>query len=213
MTRAHRKVGHIAPLTAAGVGGSVLVAMIAVTALGPSKDLMSVVVAGASASLAAIVGFYFGSSRDNREEKLERRQVFIVHAAADVDKARLLARAVEDAGYTPWLDVERLAPGALLSREIDRAIRESGIALYVPPAGKSSASVEHELKALALEVTPIGRRTSPVVPVIDKGADRGSLPEWLSDIAPLSLSDPDWRIKLASTLDSVFERTTVSSDR
>lgn len=205
MTAANRNVSRVALITATGVGISVLGAMIAVFSLGSTPDVVGVVISATAALLSAAVGFYFGSSRDNREEKLERRQVFIVHAAADVDRARLLARAVEDAGYSPWLDVERVTPGDLLTHEIDKAIRESGIALYIPPAGPRSASIEHELKALALEVTPIDRRTSPVVPVLDSAADGDAVPAWLSNIAPLSLSDPDWRTKLASTLDGVFK--------
>ncbi|MGC5224735.1 toll/interleukin-1 receptor domain-containing protein [Micromonospora sp. DT81.3] len=204
-----RKMSRAALLTAAVFGVGVLTAMVAISSLGPALEVLGVVIPAASTLFAAAVGYYFGSSRDNREEKLERRQVFIVHAAADVEKARLLARAVENAGYTPWLDVERLAPGDLLTHEISKAIRESGIALFIPPTGPTSESIEHELKALALEVTPIDRRTSPVVPVVDSATDRAKVPAWLSDVAPLSLDDPDWHTKLASTLDGVFKSPSV----
>jgi formylglycine-generating enzyme required for sulfatase activity len=56
---------------------------------------------------------------------MSRPLIFISYAHEDLEHARRLYRQLEQAGFEPWLDKEKLRPGARWKFEISRAIRNS----------------------------------------------------------------------------------------
>jgi hypothetical protein len=60
-----------------------------------------------------------------RFEARQGARIFIAYAKEDALLARRLYDDLEQAGFTPWLDVRRLLPGQNWPRAIDAAIEES----------------------------------------------------------------------------------------
>src|SRR3990172_2214391 len=56
-------------------------------------------------------------------------KVFLCHAATDKPKVRTLYRRLVEAGFDPWLDVEKLLPGQEWDLEIRAAVRASDVVI------------------------------------------------------------------------------------
>ncbi|MFL6211127.1 MAG: TIR domain-containing protein [Pyrinomonadaceae bacterium] len=66
--------------------------------------------------------------------KIEQRSrksvgVFLSYAREDRENVRLLYKKLQEAGFTPWMDVEDLLPGQDWELEIEKAIKKSDFAL------------------------------------------------------------------------------------
>lgn len=71
--------------------------------------------------------------------------IFISHAHSDGDFAELLKSRLEGAGYTAWIDIDRLTPGLDWRNEIDTAIRSSlALVAVMSPEARNSEYVTYE---------------------------------------------------------------------
>src|ERR1700682_6316560 len=52
-------------------------------------------------------------------------QVFVAYVREDIDLAERLCKALESAGFSPWMDVRKLLPGQNWPRAIERAIESA----------------------------------------------------------------------------------------
>ena len=128
-------------------------------------------------------------------------QVFISHASTerDLQLARALARALERADFSPWLDEERLPPGQPLEADLRSAIdaSESGIFLI------SGSWLERKYCKWELEQFGLRKPTPVLIALLRQprdeivrllGPDLSSLTtlEWLDDLkAP---EEQFWRL-------------------
>jgi hypothetical protein len=70
---------------------------------------------------------------------------FISHSHVDGDFAELLKLKLEKAGYTAWIDIDRLKPGMGWQEAIDTAIQGAAAVIAVmSPDGRSSEYVTYE---------------------------------------------------------------------
>jgi hypothetical protein len=65
-------------------------------------------------------------------------QVFIAYAKEDRAKAEILYQSLEEAGFSPWMDVRKLMPGQNWPRAIETAIELSDF--FVPCFSSNSVS-------------------------------------------------------------------------
>src|SRR5689334_18771682 len=85
--------------------------------------------------------------------------VFISHAHEDGDFASLLIAQIRDAGFTAWVDSEKIRIGKDWRREIDAAIRQSfALVVIVSPHARASEYVTYEWAyalGIGVDIIPI----------------------------------------------------------
>lgn len=104
--------------------------------------------------------------------------LFLSHAGDDADASRDLARRLRQAGLEVWLDIDQLKPGANWMKALEQAIDDaSAFAVYVGRSGVRNF-VDREVRAAIVRNTkdPSFR----LIPILGPGADRESLPSFLS---------------------------------
>ncbi len=111
--------------------------------------------------------------------------IFISHSSQDKPLARLLCKALESQGLSPWEDSLQLRGGDLLRPEIQEAIESAqSFILVLSPATFQSAWVKHELE-VALEFKK-KRKDYRVVPLLRAGMKREAL-KWIFPEEPVGI--------------------------
>jgi hypothetical protein len=99
---------------------------------------------------------------------LSRPVFFISHSREDGDFAELLKLKLEQAGYTAWIDSDRLGPGVDWRQEIDQAIKKAGALIAVMSVdARGSEYVTYEWAfawGAGVKVIPIMLRETPLHP-------------------------------------------------
>src|SRR5690242_18897140 len=104
--------------------------------------------------------------------------LFISHSSKDDGFIGGLQRALADQSVDAWIDSRQLAPGNLLSAEIEMAIEEAaGYAVVVSPDALQSAWVGKELRLALAVQQQRGRDTYPVIPLSLNSTKLGVLEE------------------------------------
>jgi hypothetical protein len=71
--------------------------------------------------------------------------VFVSHVSEDGDFAEMMAMKMKEAGYTAWIDVDRLKPGVDWQESIDEAIRKApALIAIMSPEARTSEYVTYE---------------------------------------------------------------------
>jgi TIR domain len=76
-----------------------------------------------------------------------RRSVFLSHVGADFDQITLLAAALTEHGFDPWIDRSELTGGQRWKSQLDKAIRgvDYFLACFSPNVAKAESYMNEEL--------------------------------------------------------------------
>jgi WD40 repeat protein len=99
---------------------------------------------------------------------LEQRRIFISYAHKDgAALAQRLEEGLRSAGFAPWLDRQRLAGGALWTREIEQALDESDCLLALLTAGSYASEIcrSEQLRALRKKIRVLPVKAQPTTDV------------------------------------------------
>lgn len=136
-------------------------------------------------------------------------RIFIAYVQEDLDAAKKLYRALEAAGYRPWMDKESLLPGQNWPRSIDRAIEVSDF--FVPCFSRKSVlkrGVFHSELRYALDCA--SRLPLDDIFIIPIRLDRCAPPERIvRSIHHVDLFEDDWEAgfaQLRRTIDTEYAR-------
>jgi hypothetical protein len=77
---------------------------------------------GSSIDIDGLGSFQLDSKDDVVFEPNKRHRIFLAYAKEDAAKVRKLYAALQDAGFEPWMDEQKLLPGQNWPRAIERAI-------------------------------------------------------------------------------------------
>jgi hypothetical protein len=103
---------------------------------------------------------------------LYRKDYFVCHASSDKETyARPLARALERAGMTCWIDEAEILPGDSITRAIDRGLVESQyVIVLITPAFLTQGQWRfYELRtALAQQITSGSTKIVPIVATLSE---------------------------------------------
>lgn len=136
------------------------------------------------------------SQRLKRER--EGMRVFLIYAREDVDAARKLEQVLRESGFNPWLDVDQIMPGQVWQKAVLRALEESAVALFlISKHTEKKGFVQKELE-VALQV--LQEREKDISPVIPVRLDNTQVPEQLSHVHWVSLSEEGGIEKLVAGL-------------
>lgn len=160
--------------------------------------LLAAGIAAAGALISIVV-----SRRLAKEREL--RRVFLIYAREDLDAARQLAGELREHGFTPWLDVDEIAPGQVWKKAVIRALEESAVALVLVSKHLTKKGfVQEELKVALDTLQEQDRDISPVVPV---RLDETEVPESLSHVQWVNLFDDTGMERLLSGLSRIAKST------
>jgi TIR domain-containing protein/HEAT repeat protein len=108
---------------------------------------------------------------DGRKPRATMAHVFISYAHTDGDFAVALIREIEKAGFTAWVDRERLRAGEDWRQAIDDAIRESfALIVIMTPEAKASEYVTYEWACgwgARVKVIPVLLEATPLHPRLE----------------------------------------------
>ncbi len=124
-------------------------------------------------------------------EKRKMRQVFLIYAKEDIEKAKSLAQELKQRGFNPWLDIDEILPGQVWKKAVLSALEESSAALVLITENLAAKKgfVIKELEA-AMEVLQENEKgISPVIPV--RLSDSVKVPDKLSHIQWVNLFEKD----------------------
>jgi hypothetical protein len=89
-------------------------------------------------------GRFVRSSKWTERERKKRLRVFISHASANLEVARLAGTTLEAAGFDPWLDHSDIRVGSLLGKVIPSHVSlPRGRGHPAPVTGKQIVSAGH----------------------------------------------------------------------
>jgi hypothetical protein len=80
---------------------------------------------GGSIDIDGLGSFQLDPNDEVVFEPNERRRIFLAYAKEDAAKVRKLYAALQQAGFEPWMDEQKLLPGQNWPRAIERAIELS----------------------------------------------------------------------------------------
>ena len=173
-----------------------LSASLSVSSSAPASETLPLMItAAAIAGIAATIKIK--SSRQRK--KLKKKQIFLIYAREDQDKAMKVYENLKEMGFNPWIDTRELLPGQNWKKSIGEAIQESeyALALLSKNAVSKKGYVQKELK-LALDLLGNGEKGfSRVIPVRLEDAE---VPESLADLHWVDLHSEDGMNKLKQAL-------------
>lgn len=124
--------------------------------------------------------------------------VFVSYCREEQQWVLGLAKALQRAGYSPWVDTEELRAGVRWEEYIGRRIRDAGWFISVISQGASSHRYWYRELLLALEVQQLRPAQRYLVPVL---LDPCPIPESVAGFQVLDLSAGGSYDRLVETLD------------
>jgi tetratricopeptide (TPR) repeat protein len=103
---------------------------------------------------------------------VSKDDIFISYAHKDIEHARELRKHLHEKGCSVFMDESRIAPGARLSREIERALTESRVTIVLcSDHAHNSDWVDNEVKR-TLELETEDQAKHCLVPIVFPGSKR-----------------------------------------
>jgi len=132
----------------------------------------------------------------------ERRRVFIVYAAKDVETATRLYQKMKGAGFVPWMDKMDIAPGEIWQRAVYQALEQSSAAIVLVSANlKTSDFAQKELMHAMRSLQEQRKDVGPIIPV---RIDDSPIPDQLAHIQHADFRTEEGWQRLRLGLERVF---------
>jgi tetratricopeptide (TPR) repeat protein len=135
--------------------------------------------------------------QEGSEKELERRDFFISYASSDEQWAEWIAKRLEDAGYTTFIQAWDFRPGMNFVAEMDRATKQANRTLLVLSPAYLRSEYAFAEWAVAFRKDPSGT-SQCVLPVRIEPCDPGGLLGSLVFIDLVSLNEAQARDRLLS---------------
>jgi hypothetical protein len=108
---------------------------------------------------------------EGRTARQNSADFFICHDHDDGDFAEILKLRIGEAGYSAWIDTDRLRPGADWRAEIDEGIRAaSALIVVMTPKARRSDYVAYEWAfalGVGVQVIPLVLKPTPLHPRLE----------------------------------------------
>ncbi|MDH1795234.1 toll/interleukin-1 receptor domain-containing protein [Citrobacter portucalensis] len=149
----------------------------------------------------AYVGMFlvlFKRMKDRRVKIINRgKKIFLIYSALDYDKAMVVTKKLADLGYEIWSSQENILPGQVIERQINDAIENSAVAIYLASNHNDSNYQSRELNEF-INNSRVNRKDSfSVIPIV---IDNAELPDPLKSVMYVNYEDDNLYDKLSRAL-------------
>jgi hypothetical protein len=171
-----------------------------------SAKVLPILLTGVVSAFAAAATSVFMLRR--LKARIAAKKIFFVYSHKDIETATKLSLLLRGAGFRPWLDVEKLLPGQMWKKEIDRALAESGAAIIL--ISENLFTSKYALRELDAVLKQFRSASVGSIPIIPVRVDDTVPPDDFGDIQWLDLRRPDAEEQLLKGL-SLITRSGQSS--
>jgi len=141
-----------------------------------------------------------------RQARRRLRRVFIHTAQTDPAKATQMAQWLRECGFNPWLDTTDAQSGQVASLSIDKALDESGAALFLlsPGSDGNDGDLTATLTRVLTRMHDLDKTRTAIIPVL---LDEVAIPRELADYQPIPAYTELGRRQLEKRLEYLFGAT------